>query len=183
MPFDDHGVPQHSASTSLGISSVTPASAHSFSTLSCTPGPLSAGPNIALTHAGRYTASGSPTGAGRRRGRPPRGRSADHSGTVSVPATARPARLAVAGSTAGTAAAAVSAVLAALLVVPQCLAASAQPRSASRLVVLPAQPAHQIAGVDLHRAGRAAHAVDGAGLDAGVLVGLRQLVGQLVVAG
>ncbi len=49
-------------------------------------------------------------------------------------------------------------------------------------VVLPAQPAHQIAGVDLHRARRAAHAVHGAGLHAGIVVGFRQLVGQRVVA-
>ena len=96
MPLDDHGVPQHSDSICGGTSSVIPARAQSCSKLPCTPGPPSAGPNMVFTQAGRYTAAGSPAGAGRRRRGPPPGSSRDHSGTRSVPATARAPRLAAA---------------------------------------------------------------------------------------
>ncbi len=59
-PFDDHGVPQHSASIPSGTIAETPARSSSRANASVAPMPSEeAGPNMLPTHAGRNTALGS----------------------------------------------------------------------------------------------------------------------------
>ena len=52
----------------------------------------------------------------------------------------------------------------------------------NRVLALAAQALHELTGVDEHRAGRHAHAVDGAGVDAGVVVVALELGEQLAAA-
>src|SRR5699024_10625734 len=76
-------------------------------------------PNIADIQDGKYTATGSPLGAGRLRDRPPPGNSLECSGIVSFPNNARIARLAGCTNTAGSFSAAVRLIPAALVAVSQ----------------------------------------------------------------
>ena len=154
-------------------------------TLSCTPGPASRAehacrrggedrpwPNIVPTHAGKYTASGAPCGVGRS-ARRTRRRAAPATTAARCPGPITARRQPVRRG-------------------DQPRRAAWRRRSARRarrpggaapvlrrgcpapFAIVPAsvgaQPLHQVAGVDLHRAGGLAHAVDRAGVDGVVVV-------------
>src|SRR5450631_623980 len=86
----------------------------------------SAGPNIVPTHAGKYTACGSPAGAGRCLDAPPAGISAEYRGMVSVPNTLRASLFGARTTPIGTLRAASSARPAPRLTAPQFRAARFQ---------------------------------------------------------
>ena len=148
-----------------------------------TPGPASLGPNMVPTQAVKYTASAARVCIGRHvsplaalpwpvaRARPPPGSSGDHSGSVSGidQLAAQPVRtgdqaagqLARRRSTRRTRRGWSR---------PSASRRAAQPFAARLARVVGPQPLHQVTGVDQHRAGGLAHAVDRAGVDRVVLV-------------